>query len=98
MRNRILVGIGVLALVGSTASAYDGGPVTDGGSISGTVKFQGTPPERKKLEITKDKEVCGKDEKLTRDLVVSPSGGIQYAVVSVSGIQKGKPIEDGAVR
>ena len=30
-------------------------------SLSGTVKFDGTPPAPKKIEVTKDQEVCGKE-------------------------------------
>ena len=33
-------------------------------------------------------------EKLSRDLVVGADGGIQYAVVSITGIAKGKPFAD----
>jgi plastocyanin len=82
--------VAAIGMILSPAWAYDGGTVADGGTISGMVKFQGAPPARKPLDITKDKEVCGKDPKLTRDLVVGPSGGIQYAVVSIVNIQKGK--------
>jgi plastocyanin len=76
---------------GDQVHAYDGSPVSNGGSISGVVKFKGSPPPRQKLDITKDKEVCAVAPKLSQDLVVGPDGGIQYAVVSIQGIEKGKP-------
>jgi plastocyanin len=101
---RIFVGLACaaglgLVLAGSVASvrAYEGGPVENGGSISGAVKFKGTPPPRKELEVNKDKEVCAVSPKLSRDLVVAADGGIQYAVVSIAGIAKGKPFDNGAV-
>lgn len=97
IRNRMIVSVALVGLLGSTAWAYDGAPVADGGSISGTVKFQGTAPPRKKLDITKDKQVCATEEKLSRDLVVGADGGIQYAVVSIVGIQKGKPFNGETV-
>jgi plastocyanin len=56
-----------------------------GGTISGTVKFDGTPPKPKKLEVTKDKEVCGLHEHFEQDLVVAGDGGIANAVVVVKG-------------
>ena len=36
--------------------AYEDEPVTNGGTISGVVKFKGTPPPPKKLQITKDSQ------------------------------------------
>ena len=87
---QVAMTVAALGLMLSPAFAYEGGPVADGGTISGTVKFQGAAPARKELEITKDKEVCAKTPKMARDLVVSASGGVQYAVVSITNIQKGK--------
>jgi plastocyanin len=74
------------------AYAYEGGPVSGGGSISGEVKFQGTAPAPKAIEVTKDKEVCGKHEIKTEDLIVGANGGLENAVVSITNISKGKPM------
>ena len=52
-------------------------------------------PSRGVLEVTKDEAVCGSTAKLANDLVVGPSGGLQYAVVSLRGVAAGKPF-DGA--
>jgi plastocyanin len=89
--------LALLACAGwaAPAVAYDGGTVANGGSISGTVKYKGTPPPRAKLDVNKDKEVCGKTEKESEDLVVGSDGGIQYAVVSIPSITKGKPFPEG---
>src|SRR5574337_35539 len=78
---------------GAATWAYDGGPVTNGGSISGEVKFQGTPPQPKPIEVTKDKEVCGTHDMKTEDVLVSASGGVENAVVSITNITKGKPFD-----
>ncbi len=53
----------------------------NGGTISGTVKYDGTAPAPKKVEVTKDKEVCGLKPHFEEDLIVSSSGGIANAVV-----------------
>jgi plastocyanin len=75
------------------AVAYEGGTVTGGGTISGMVKFQGTPPAPKTIEVTKDKEVCGAHGDLkAEDLIVGANGGIENAVVSITNITKGKPM------
>lgn len=57
------------------ALAYEGGEVKDGGTITGTIKFAGTPPVRKELQVTKDKEICGKNQHLSWDLVVARTKG-----------------------
>lgn len=74
------------------AKAYEGGAVSGGGSISGEVKYAGTPPAPKKLEVTKDTDVCGKD-KVSQELVVGGNKGIKNAVVFIAGISKGKKLE-----
>ena len=82
----------LLTLPVSSMAAYQGGDVKDGGTISGTVKFKGTAPAPKKLDISKDKEVCGKTPKVDQSLVVN-NGNVEYAVVTITDIQKGKKIE-----
>ena len=42
-------------------ASYKAMSVSNGGTISGMVKFDGAAPEMKKLEITKDVQVCGKN-------------------------------------
>src|SRR2546428_10009121 len=51
-----------------------------GGSIKGTVVLKGATPELRKLAVTIDQYVCGK-EKNPEDLLLSPQGGIRNAVV-----------------
>lgn len=77
--------------------AYDGGAVSDGGTISGVVKFKGAAPAPKKLEITKDKEVCAKSGKTDPGLIVS-GGNLVNAVVSITDIKKGKKMEPQKVK
>jgi plastocyanin len=93
MRHTILgAALGVAALAaGSQAFAYEAVAVTDGGSLSGTVKYAGTAPAPAKIEITKDNEVCG-TEKTDPKLVVGSGGGIQEVAVVVKAT-KGKALE-----
>ncbi|HEY9158462.1 carboxypeptidase regulatory-like domain-containing protein [Candidatus Binatus sp.] len=56
-----------------------------GGTISGTIKYDGTPPVPRKVEVTKDKEVCALHPHFEEDLVVGSGGGIANAVVIVKG-------------
>ena len=90
-----MVGIvGLLAVATTVAGGgYEPGPVANGGGITGAVRYVGPPPPRGTLEVTKDTAVCGATAKLATDLVVGPSGGLQYAVVSLRGIAAGKPFD-----
>ena len=96
LTGRVMVMVGTLALTvwAGNALAYTGGPVSNGGSITGNVKYKGTPPPPQILEINKDKDVCALTEKQSRELLVGPDGGIQYAVVSITNITEGKPFEE----
>jgi len=82
----------MLALPASAMAQYAAGDVKDGGTISGTVKFKGTAPAPKKLDVNKDKEVCGKTPKVDQSLIVN-NGNIANAVVTITDIKKGKKIE-----
>jgi hypothetical protein len=62
----------------------------DVGSLSGRITFAGAPPPKKKIEVTKDKEVCGKSEIYDESLVVGPDKGLKNAVVIVQGAKGGK--------
>ena len=83
--------VAALALGAGRAPAYEAVAVTDGGTLSGTVKFAGTPPPPGKIEVSKDPEVCGKD-KVKPDLMVGADGGLANVVVVVKA-SKGKKLE-----
>jgi len=57
------------------------------------VKMTGAAPAPKPIDVTKDKEVCGKSPKVDESLVVDEDGGVKNAVVSITNISKGKPFE-----
>lgn len=76
----------------SALAQYQGGDVKDGGTISGSVKFKGTAPAPKKLDVGKDKEVCDKTPKMDQSLVVN-NGNLANAVVTITDIKKGKKVE-----
>jgi len=88
----IVLSAAIFALPATSMAQYKGGDVKDGGSISGTVKFKGTAPAPKKLEVSKDKEVCGKTPKVDQSLVVN-NGNLANAVVTITDIKTGKKID-----
>jgi len=70
--------------------------VTDGGTISGTVKWSGPVPHSLEYPITKDPQVCDLDGKKTADLerlVVGPQGGVANTVVYLKNISSGKALD-----
>jgi plastocyanin len=85
------VAVVAAACLAGRAHAYDAIAVTDGGTLSGAVTYEGTPPPATKIEVTKDPEVCGKD-KTSPSLVVGQGGGIANVVVVVNAT-KGKKLE-----
>jgi hypothetical protein len=89
-------GLAVVATVGLAggAGADEAVAVTDGGTLSGAVTYEGAPPAPTKIEVSKDTEVCGKD-KMAPNLVVGQGGGIANVVVAVQAT-KGKKLDPPA--
>lgn len=70
--------------------------VTDGGTISGTVKWGGAPPKNLQFPVTKDPQICDPDSKKTTDLerlIVGPDGGVANTIVYLKNISAGKAFE-----
>ncbi|MFZ2648590.1 MAG: carboxypeptidase regulatory-like domain-containing protein [Burkholderiaceae bacterium] len=65
------------------------GGVKDGGSVSGRVTFTGPAPAPVMLKVDEDVQACGGD-RVSDDLVVSGTGGIQNVVLSIEEIAEGK--------
>lgn len=70
--------------------------VTDGGTISGTVKWSGPVPRTAEFPITKDPQICDPDSKKTRDLerlIIGQEGGVANTVVYLRDIKAGKAMD-----
>lgn len=76
-----------------TMAAYEEGDVSNGGTITGTVKLAGDVPEAKSSEVDKDQEACGHDPKPSEALLVSFDKTIKTAIVSILDISKGKKFD-----
>ena len=70
--------------------SYTAASVSNGGTISGVVKFEGDLPEMKVLEITKDQAVCGATEKYDESLVVGEGNALKNTIVYLIDISQGK--------
>src|SRR3972149_3887666 len=85
----------ILMSFSSPAMGYEEVVVANGGSVGGFVKVEGKVVKGGYLEVTKNREVCGKV--VDESLVVGVGQGLRYAVVTLEGIGKGKAVEREAV-
>lgn len=90
-------GLAVLlcAVLPTALYAYEEIVVKGGATIRGTVNVDGKLPKLALLQITKYKEIC-KDVP-DESLIVGPTHGLRYAVVTLEGITKGKAVEKETV-
>ena len=71
--------------------------VSDGGTITGVVTYDGEVPDMKKLEITKDAAVCDVSDKYDESLVVSKEGKlVKNTIVYLMDITQGKNFDKEA--
>jgi len=92
----------LLAAVNLTAqSNYQVISVTDGGTISGTVKWSGPEPRGLDVAVNKDPEICDPDSHKTINLermVMGPDGGVANTVVFLKNISSGKAMSLPEIR
>ena len=94
-----LLGVFVIVITPVLSAAQDGYQVVsvqDGGTIRGTVKWQGTQPHLVASELNKDPQVCdplGQKHRDLERLLISPSGGVANTVVFLRNISRGKAME-----
>jgi hypothetical protein len=82
----------ILTALTPIAYSYQEVTVSDGGTITGRVVFQGSPPPMKMIIPTKDQEVCGGIREEPQ-IVLSEDQGVQDAVVFLKAVESGKSWE-----
>jgi hypothetical protein len=91
--------LGVLVMSGlPTVWAYEETTVSNGGSITGTVKFSGELPQPMSFELRRypDPVYCGalsdgSGYRLLRTVAIGSQNGLKDVIVTVEGVEKGKP-------
>jgi hypothetical protein len=90
--------LGLVAGGSITAWAYEVMPVSNGGIVTGTVHFAGEPPPPTGFELRRyaDREYCGalsdgSGYRFLREVAVGPEQGLKDVIVTIQGIEKGKP-------
>lgn len=95
MKRALALAVALLAASGASPPAYKVVPVQNGGWITGRIGYVGPRAERKEIMPTVDAPVCGQHGLIPSDeLVVSSSGGLQYAVVRLTNITAGRSASD----
>jgi hypothetical protein len=77
-------------------SDYKAITVSNGGTVSGTVKWSGTTPHEAAFPITKDPEVCDPESKKMVDLerlIIGSQGGVANTIVYLKNISSGKAMD-----
>ena len=80
----------------SAQSNYTVITVSDGGTISGTVKWSGPLPHGLEFPVTKDPQICDPESKKTVDLdrlIVGPQEGVANTIVYIKDISSGKAFD-----
>jgi len=70
--------------------------VSDGGTISGNVKWTGPMPHNLEFPVTKDPQICDPEGKKVTELdrlIVGPQGGVANTIVYLKNITSGKALE-----
>lgn len=83
--------VGLIASA-ATSGAYQADPTIEGVTVQGRVKFSGVPKDDVPIPVYRDDNYCG-GTILSDTLVIDPSTkGFGNAIVSLVGIETGKPL------
>lgn len=92
---RVVIGL-LGGLTAPAALAYEAGPVTAGGTITGMVRFAGKSPRIPMIKVLKNADFCGDEVRDPVLLVDRASRGVKNTVVYIENIERGKPFGAGA--
>jgi hypothetical protein len=90
---RLAVELVVVLLVLIICAPSPQGGESNEGTISGLIKYGGTPPSPAPQAITKDLAVCGPSPSHGQSLVVGPDLGLANAVVTLADTEQGRPLK-----
>lgn len=89
----VFLACAILATTAAAQGGYQVATVSDGGTITGVVKWAGPPAKDLTLPISKNPDICDPQKTGTRPLerlVVGADGGVANTVVYLKEISKGK--------
>jgi hypothetical protein len=89
---RILVLVGLLLCSSVARAQYTEAAVSNGGSISGKVVYDGTPPKPNTITVTQDPATCGAT-RVQDEWSVAADGSVENVVVYLVDIKSGKKMD-----
>jgi hypothetical protein len=92
----VLLAVALARVVSFGQTGYQVVSVEDGGTIRGTVKWQGNLPHLIASAINKDNQICDPQDQKRRDLerlLVGPNNGVANTVVFLRNITRGKAMD-----
>jgi hypothetical protein len=89
---RILSALGVVLCSSVAWAQYAEAPVTNGGSISGKITYDGTPPKPATITITQDPGTCG-TTRVEDAWSIAADGAVENVVVYLVDIKSGKKMD-----
>jgi plastocyanin len=81
-----------LVVSGATAGAYQADPTIDGVTVQGRVKLSGLPKDHVPIPVYRDGDYCGETIPSETAAVDSSTRGFGNAIVSLVGVERGKPL------
>ena len=90
MRTAVLTGALILAT--AARAQYTEAAVTNGGTITGRITYDGTAPAPEKVTNAQDPGTCGTSREID-EWIVSSSGGVKNVVVYLVDIKSGKKMD-----
>lgn len=85
----LVVGLVVSA---ATAGAYQADPTIEGVTVQGRVKLSGLPKDHVPIPIYRDSDYCGETIPSETAAVDPSTKGFGHAIVSLVGVERGKPL------
>lgn len=90
MKNRLILTSALLVFSVGAHAKYKTVEVTDGGTVTGAVVFEGAVPTLQAELIAKDNEVCGDGDIIPNPITVGADGSLENVVVFLEGVKEGK--------
>ncbi|MGO9767933.1 MAG: carboxypeptidase regulatory-like domain-containing protein [Myxococcaceae bacterium] len=89
---RIWSALAVVLFSSVAFAQYTEAPVTNGGSISGKITYDGTPPKPETVVVAQDPATCGKS-RVMDEWTIAADGGVENVIVYLVDIKSGKKMD-----
>ena len=83
--------VGLLGAI-HAAEAYEVDSAIVGATVSGRVTYTGVQPKPERVPVHRDSKFCGETVSIDKVQVDRTSRGLEGVVISLEGIEKGKPL------